>query len=71
LNTVLDDSKVFCLSNGERIKLNDTIKMIFEADSIANNSPATISRLGFVFIMNDTITYKNFLNFKFSKIKPE
>lgn len=31
LNTVLDESKTFCLPNGERIKLKDSLKLVFEA----------------------------------------
>ncbi len=44
LNTVLDDSKVLCLPNGERISLIPTIRVIFEVDSLVHASPATISR---------------------------
>ncbi len=45
MNTVLDDSKILCLPNGERISLNQTIRVIFEVDSLMHASPATISRL--------------------------
>ena len=30
LNTVLDDSMLLCLPNGERIKLRNTFKILFE-----------------------------------------
>ena len=30
MNTVLDDNKMLCLANSERIKLNDEIRMMFE-----------------------------------------
>lgn len=30
LNTVLDDSMILCLGNGERIKLKPSMKMMFE-----------------------------------------
>ena len=35
MNSVLDDSKLLCLDSGERIKLNNTIHMIFEAMDLA------------------------------------
>ena len=44
LNSVLDDSKVLCLSNGERINLTPSIRLIFEVDTLIHTSPATVSR---------------------------
>ena len=44
LNTVLDDSKVLCLSNGERINLTPSIRVVFEVDTLIHVSPATVSR---------------------------
>lgn len=34
LNTVLDDSKFLCLSNGERIKIPPNLSIIFEVDNL-------------------------------------
>ena len=46
LNTVLDDNKMLCLANSERIKLTSNIRMVFEVQDLAQASPATVSRCG-------------------------
>ena len=44
LNTVLDDNKMLCLANSERIKLTPYVHMVFEVQDLAQASPATVSR---------------------------
>lgn len=50
LNTVLDDNKMLCLANSERIKLTPWVHMVFEVQDLAQASPATVSRCGMVYV---------------------
>jgi dynein heavy chain len=62
MNTVMDDNKVLTLVSNERVPLSDAMRMVFEINSLANATPATVSRAGILFINEADIGWQPFVD---------
>lgn len=55
LNSVMDDNHLLTLPNGERINFGDNVNFIFETNDLRFASPATVSRLGMIFLSEEDV----------------
>ena len=57
MNSVMDDNKLLTLPNGERIRLQNWCKLLFEVFDLQYASPATVSRCGMVYVDSKNLGY--------------
>ncbi|XP_077466766.1 cytoplasmic dynein 2 heavy chain 1 isoform X1 [Stigmatopora argus] len=55
LNSVLDDNRLLTMPSGERIQFGPNVNFIFETHDLSCASPATISRMGMIFLSDEDI----------------
>jgi dynein heavy chain 2, cytosolic len=53
LNSVLDDNRLLTMPSGERIQFYTNVNFIFETHSLRWASPATVSRMGTIFLADE------------------
>lgn len=58
LNSVLDDNRQLTLPTGERLALPENVRLLFEVDSVAHATHATITRCGLVWFPNDAVSVR-------------
>ncbi|XP_029699181.1 cytoplasmic dynein 2 heavy chain 1 isoform X3 [Takifugu rubripes] len=62
LNSVLDDNRLLTLPSGERIQFGPNVNFIFESHDLSCASPATISRMGMIFVSDQDTDVNALLN---------
>ncbi|KAJ3098912.1 Cytoplasmic dynein 2 heavy chain 1 [Phlyctochytrium planicorne] len=58
LNSVLDDNRLLTMPNGERIQFGPNVNFIFETHNLKFASPATVSRMGMIYLSDETLDAK-------------
>ncbi|EFC42807.1 cytoplasmic dynein [Naegleria gruberi] len=62
LNSVLDDNHLLTMPTGERIQFGSNVNFIFETHSLKFASPATVSRMGVIFLSDNDVDVKSFVH---------
>lgn len=60
LNSVLDDNRLLTLPSGWRIQFGPNVNFIFETDDLSYASPATVSRMGIVYMSEDELNLDDY-----------
>ena len=58
LNSVLDDNKLLTMPNGVRIQFGGNVNFVFETHTLEFASPATVSRMGMIFLSQEDVDSK-------------
>ncbi|KAK3100036.1 hypothetical protein FSP39_013759 [Pinctada imbricata] len=69
LNSVLDDNRLLTMPSGERIQFGPNVNFLFETHDLSCASPATISRMGMIFLSDEDTDIKALVNTWLSKLQ--
>ena len=58
LNSVLDDNRLLTMPSGDRIQFGPNVNFLFETDDLSCASPATVSRMGMIFLSDEDTDMK-------------
>ena len=58
LNSVLDDNRLLTMPSGERIQFGPNVNFVFECEDLSVASPATVSRVGMIFLSAEDLDVK-------------
>ena len=70
LNSVLDDNHLLTLPNGERIQFGNNVNFLFETSDLRHASPATISRMGVIFLSTEELDEQKMVEKYISHVAP-
>jgi len=62
MNSVLDDSKLLTLNNGDRIGLSKNVRLLFEVENLSVASPATVSRAGMIYLDVEELGWRPYVS---------
>lgn len=71
LNSVLDDNRLLTLPSGWRIQFGPNVNFIFETHDLSYASPATISRMGMIFLSDEDTDIKGIVTSWLNAQTPE
>ena len=71
LNSVLDDNHLLTMPNGERIKFAHNVNFIFESHDLQYASPATVSRMGMIFLSEEDVDVRSLTTAWVKRQKPD
>ncbi|SBS80798.1 dynein heavy chain, putative [Plasmodium ovale] len=69
LNSVLDDNKLLTLPNGERLPIPESVKILFEVDTLKHATLATVSRCGMIWFSRDILSPIVLFKHKLQRLK--
>ncbi|CAD5120552.1 DgyrCDS9119 [Dimorphilus gyrociliatus] len=67
LNSVLDDNRLLTMPSGERIQFGPNANFLFECHDLSFASPATVSRMGMIFISDEDTDVRAVVSFWLKK----